>query len=119
MPCAKRCPHYPATLSRVGENATDQFGSKRLLHQLTQLVHYLRNIEIKIKTKIVIQKTIFVINIIIYTCNILMFCEFKIAVYLSLRERICSPKEFAPLRILNLLIKEFAPLRIFCKFVFT
>ena len=40
-----------------------------------------------------------------------MFCEFEIAVYLSLRERICSPKEFAPLRILNLLIKEFAPLR--------
>ena len=79
-----------------GGNATDQFGSKRLLHQLTQLVHYLRNIEIKIKTKIVIHKTIFVINIIIYTCNILMFCEFKIAVYLSLREKICSPKEFAP-----------------------
>ena len=32
-----------------------------------------------------------------------MFCEFEIAVYLSLRERICSPKEFAPLRTLLLL----------------
>ena len=65
-------------------------------------------------------KTIFVINIIIScVCNILMFCEFKVAVFLSLRERICSPKEFAPLRILNLLLKEFAPLRIFCRFVFT
>ena len=38
---------------------------------------------------------------------------------LSLRERICSPKEFSPLRILNLFLKEFAPLRIFCRFVFT
>ena len=56
-------------------------------------------------------KTIFVKNIIIYMClqhsNV---CEFEIAVYLSLRERICSPKEFAPLRIFNLLLKEFAPL---------
>ena len=33
-------------------------------------------------------------------------------------ERICSPKEFSPLRILNLLLKEFAPLRSFCRFVF-
>ena len=48
-----------------------------------------------------------------------MFYAFKIAVFLSLRERICSPKEFAPLRILNLLLKEFPPLRIFCRFVFT
>ena len=40
-----------------------------------------------------------------------MFCEFEIAVFLSLRERICSPKEFAPVRILNLLLKEFAALR--------
>ena len=48
-----------------------------------------------------------------------MFCEFEIAVYLSLIERICSPEEFVPLRILNLLLKEFAPLRIFCKIVFT
>ena len=47
-----------------------------------------------------------------------MFCEFRIAVFLSLKERICSPKEFAPLRILNLLLKEFARLRIFCRFVF-
>ena len=45
-----------------------------------------------------------------------MFCGFEIAVYLPLRERICSPKEFAPLRILNLLLKEFALLRIFCRF---
>ena len=36
-----------------------------------------------------------------------------------MRERICSPKDFAPLRILNLLLKEFATLRIFCRFVFT
>ena len=35
-----------------------------------------------------------------------MFCSFEIAVFLSLRERICSQKEFAPLRI-------------FCRFVFT
>ena len=42
-----------------------------------------------------------------------MFCEFEIAVYLSLRERICSPKEFAVLKILNLLIKEFAALSFF------
>ena len=65
-------------------------------------------------------KTIFVINIIIYTClqhsNVLRIC---IAVYLSLRERISSPKEFAPLRILNLLLKKFSSLGIFCKFVFT
>ena len=53
-------------------------------------------------------KTIFVINIIIYSiCNILMFCESEIVVLLSLSGRICSPKEFAPLRILNLLLKEF------------
>ena len=39
--------------------------------------------------------------------------------FLSLRERICYPKEFAALRILNLLLKEFAPFRIFCRFVFT
>ena len=38
-----------------------------------------------------------------------MFYEFKIAVFLSLRERICSPKEFAPLRILNLLLKNLLP----------
>ena len=48
-----------------------------------------------------------------------MFCEFKIAVFLSLRERICSPKEFTPLRILNLLLKEFVPSRNVCRFVFT
>ena len=35
------------------------------------------------------------------------------------RERICSPKEFAPLRMLSLLLKGFAPLRIFCRFVST
>ena len=65
-------------------------------------------------------KTIFVINIITYSvCNILMFYKFGIAVYVYLRERICSPKEFAPLRILDLLLQEFAPVRIFCKFVFT
>ena len=60
-------------------------------------------------------KIIFVIYISLFTrvCNILMFCEFEIAVYLSLWEK------FAPLRILNLLLKEFAALRIFCKFVFT
>ena len=28
-----------------------------------------------------------------------MFYKIEIAVYLYLRERICSPKEFAPLRI--------------------
>ena len=40
---------------------------------------------------------IFAINIVIYSvCNILMFCEIEIAVYLSLRERICSLKEFFP-----------------------
>ena len=48
-----------------------------------------------------------------------MFCAFKIAVFLSLKERICSSKEFAPIRILNLLLKEFVPLRIFYRFVFT
>ena len=42
-----------------------------------------------------------------------MFCEFEIAVYLSLRERICSPKEFAPLIFFSLLLKEFACLRFF------
>ena len=52
-------------------------------------------------------------------CNIMMFYGFEVAVFLSLRERICSPGEFALLRILNLLIKDFAPLRIFCKFLFT
>ena len=62
-------------------------------------------------------KKLFVINIIV--CNIRMFNEFKIAVFISLRERICSPKEFAPFRILILLLKEFAHLRIFWKFVFT
>ena len=46
-----------------------------------------------------------------------MCCEFKITVFLYLGERICSPKEFAPLRFFNLLLKEFAPLRIFCRFV--
>ena len=65
-------------------------------------------------------KTIFVINIIFYMClqhsNVFAL---KIAFFPSLRERIGSPKEFAPLRILNLLLKEFAPLRIFCRFVFT
>ena len=65
----------------------------------------------------VMYKKIFVINIMI--CNILMFYQFKIVVFLSLRERICSPKEFAPFRIFILLLKEFAPLRIFWKFVFT
>ena len=60
-------------------------------------------------------KTVFVIiSLFICVCNILMFCEFEIAVYLSLRERICSPKEYAPSRVLNLLLKEFAPLRVFC-----
>ena len=59
------------------------------------------------------------ISLFIGVCNILMFCEFEIAIYLSLLERLCTPKEFAPLRILNLPPKEFAPLRIFCKFVFT
>ena len=41
---------------------------------------------------VVMYNTIFVINIIFFTCvcNILMFCEFKIAVILFLRERICS-----------------------------
>ena len=43
-----------------------------------------------------------------YFCNILMFCELENAVYISLRERIRSPKEVAPLRILNSLLKEFA-----------
>ena len=47
-----------------------------------------------------------------------MFCKFEIAILLSLRERICSPKEFASLRILNLLLKEFL-LRIFCQAVWT
>ena len=51
--------------------------------------------------------------------HIIMFSEFKIAIFLFFRERICSPKEFAPLRMLYLLLKEFAPLRIFCRFVFT
>ena len=38
-------------------------------------------------------KTIFVITITIYSvCNILMFYKFVIAVYLYLRERICSLK---------------------------
>ena len=46
-------------------------------------------------------KTIFVINT--RVCNILMFCKFEIAVYLSFMGRICSPKEFTPLTILNLL----------------
>ena len=49
-------------------------------------------------------KTIYAINIIIYMC--LQHSKFEITVYLPLRERICSPKEFAPLRI-------------FCKFIFT
>ena len=70
--------------------------------------------------QLVMYKIIFVINIIIYTCfDIPMLCKFDIAVCLSFRERICSPKEFAPLRILNLLLKEFVPLRLFCKFGFT
>ena len=45
----------------------------------------------------------FLVKISLFTwiCNILMFCECEIAVYLSLREIICSPKEFALLRILN------------------
>ena len=59
--------------------------------------------------------TIFAINMIVYTClqhsNVFVF---EIAVYLSLRERIFSPKEFSPLIILNLLLKEFAVLIIFC-----
>ena len=38
-----------------------------------------------------------------------MFWEFEIADNLSLRERICSPKDFAALRILILLLKELAP----------
>ena len=65
----------------------------------------------------VMYKTIFVINIIIFKFgNIIMFCKFETSFYLSLREIIFSPKEFALLRILNLLPKEFAQLRIFCKF---
>ena len=52
-------------------------------------------------------KKIFVINIIV--CSILMFYEFKIGVFISLRERICSPKEFAPFRILILLLKKLLP----------
>ena len=50
-------------------------------------------------------KTIFVENsLFICVCNILMFCEFVIAVFLSLRERICSLKnfEFVPKRICSL-----------------
>ena len=58
---------------------------------------------------IVMYKTIRVINIIIYMClNILIFYEYKTAVFVSLRERICSLKEFAPLRMSSLLLKEFA-----------
>ena len=66
---------------------------------------------------IVMYKTIFVINIIIYMClQHSIVYESKTAVFLSLRERICFPKHFAAL---SLLLKEFAPLRIFCRFVFT
>ena len=65
-------------------------------------------------------KTIFVIiSLFTRVCNILMFCKFETAVDLSLRERIYSPREFAPLSILNLFSNELASLRIFCKFVFT
>ena len=44
-----------------------------------------------------------------------MFCEFEIAVYLSLREIICSSKEFTPLRILNLNY-DFLEVTVFCVF---
>ena len=40
-----------------------------------------------------------------------MFCGFEAAVDLSLGEGVCSPGEFAPLRVLNLFMEEFAPLR--------
>ena len=57
---------------------------------------------------IVMYKTIRVINIIIYMClNILIFYEYKTAVFVSLRERICSLKEFYSLKNV-----EFAPKRI-------
>ena len=47
----------------------------------------------------VMYKTIFVI-ITLFTCvcNILILCGFKIVVFLFLRERVCSPKEFAILK---------------------
>ena len=51
-------------------------------------------------------------------CNILMFCEFEIAGFLSLGEGVCSPVGFAPLVILNLLMGEFASLGVFCGFEF-
>ena len=35
-----------------------------------------------------------------------MFCKFKIAVFLSLRERVCSPREFAPLGVLIVLLGD-------------
>ena len=61
--------------------------------------------------QLVMYKTIFVINIIIYIClQHIDVYEFKTAVFLSLMERICFPKEFAPLRMLCLLLKDFAPL---------
>ena len=53
-------------------------------------------------------KTIFVINIIIYMClQHIDIYEFKTAVFLSLRERICFPNEFTPLRMLSLLLKDY------------
>ena len=42
--------------------------------------------------KCVMYKAIFVINIIIHMClQHLILCEFKIVVFLFLRERVCSP----------------------------
>ena len=65
-------------------------------------------------------KKIFVINIIIYMyLQHSNFYEFKIVVFLFLRERVCSPFEFAPLGSLYLLLEEFVSLRIFCRLVFT
>ena len=59
----------------------------------------------------IMYRPIFVtISLFTCVCNILMFCEFEIAVYLFVREIICSPKDFASLRIMILLLKEFAPL---------
>ena len=53
-------------------------------------------------------KTIFVINIIIYMClQHIDIYEFKTAVFLSLRERICFPNEIYSLKNV-----EFAPQRL-------
>ena len=66
---------------------------------------------------IVMYETIFAINIIIYArLHFLIVCEFEAAVIF--KERICSPKECAPFRILNVLLNEFTPFRTFCTFVF-